>query len=122
MTAIALADTDNNPATDVVTGWAPLRPTPPYPDYPSGHACFTGSVSGSLDNLFGPGPLERPYTMKSYIDGVPDRSYPTTDALDAETMNARIWNGFHFRTAMTDGNALGHAVADTVANHLHPTD
>ena len=37
-------------------------------------------------------------------------------------MNARIWNGFHFRTAMTDGNALGHAVADTVANTLHPTD
>ena len=55
--------------------------------------------------------------MKSYVDGVPDRSYATTDALDAETMNARIWNGFHFRTAMTDGNALGHAVADTVATH-----
>ena len=122
VTAIALADTDNNPATDVVPGWAPLRPTPPYPDYISGHACFVGSVSGSLDNLFGPGPLERPYLMKSYVAGVPDRSYPSTDALDTETMNARIWNGFHFRTAMTDGNALGHAVADTVANHLHPTD
>ena len=122
ITAITLADTDNNPATDAVPDWTPLRPTPPYPDYTSGHACFTGSVSGSLDNLFGPGPLERPYTMKSYVDGVPDRSYTTTDALDTETMNARIWNGFHFRTAMTDGNALGHAVADTVANTLHPTD
>ena len=122
VTAIALADTDNNPATDIVTGWTPLRPTPPYPDYPSGHACFIGSVSGSLDNLFGPGPLERPYTMKSYVDGVPDRSYITTDVLDTETMNARIWNGFHFRTAMTDGNALGHAVADTVANTFQPID
>ena len=47
---------------------------------------------------------------------------PSTDALDVETMNARIWNGFHFRTAMTDGNALGHAVADyAVANYFHPT-
>jgi hypothetical protein len=119
VTAIALADTDGNPATEVVPGWTPLRPTPPYPDYMSGHACFVGSVSGSLDNLFGPGPLERPYAMKSYIDGVPDRSYPTTDALDTETMNARIWNGFHFRTATTDGNALGHAVADTVAEAFH---
>ena len=122
VTAIALADTDNNPATDVVAGWTPLRPTPPYPDYPSGHACFTGSVSGSLDNLFGPGPLERPYLMKSYVDGVPDRRTPTTDALDTETMNARIWNGFHFPTAMTDGNALGHTVADTVASTFHATD
>ena len=120
VTAVALADTDTNPATDAVAGWAPLRPTPPYPDYPSGHACFTGSVSGSLDNLFGEGTLERPYLMRSNIAGVPDRTYPTTDALDTETMNARIWNGFHFRTAMTDGNALGHAVADTVANHFQP--
>jgi hypothetical protein len=38
-------------------------------------------------------------------------------------MNARIRNGFHFRSAMTDGNALSHAVADyAVANHLQPTD
>jgi hypothetical protein len=122
VTAIALADTDGNPDTDVVPGWSPLRATPPYPDYTSGHACFVGSVSGSLDNLFGPGDLTRPYLMKSYRDGVSDRSYPTTDALDTETMNARIWNGFHFRTAMTDGNALGHAVADTVAASFHPTD
>jgi hypothetical protein len=56
--------------------------------------------------------------MKSFRDEVADRSYPTTDTLDTETMNARIWNGFHFRTAMTDGNGLGHAVAST----FHPTD
>jgi hypothetical protein len=122
VTAIALADTDGNTNTDVVPGWAPLRPTPPYPDYPSGHACFVGSVSGSLDNLFGPDVPDRPYMMKSYVPGVPDRAYATTDALDAETMNARIWNGFHFRSAMTAGNALGHAVADAVANHLHSVD
>jgi hypothetical protein len=122
VTAIASADGDGNPATEVVPGWAPLRPTPPYPDYPSGHACFTGLVSGSLDNLFGTGPLTPTYTMPSYVEGVPDRSYTSTDALDAETMNARIWNGFHFRTAMTDGNALGHAVADfIISHHFQPT-
>ena len=60
--------------------------------------------------------------MRSYVDGVPDRSYPTTDALDAETMNARMWNGFHFPTAMTDGNTLGHTVADTIANTFHATN
>jgi hypothetical protein len=123
VTAIALADTDGNPVTEVVPGWASLRNTAPYPDYTSGHACFTGSVSGSLDNLFGTGPLSPAFTMPSYVDGVPDRSYTSTDALDAETMNARIWNGFHFRSAMTDGNALGHAVADfVVANYFQPTD
>jgi len=123
VTAIALADTDGNPATEVVPGWAPLRNTPPYPDYTSGHACFTGAVSGSLDHLFGAGPLTPAYTMPSFVDGVADRSYTSTDALDAETMNARIWNGFHFRSAMTDGNALGHTVADyAVANYFQPTN
>jgi hypothetical protein len=35
----------------------------------------------------------------------------------------RIWNGFHFRSAVADGNALGHAVAEfAVANSLGPTD
>jgi hypothetical protein len=123
VTAIALADTDGNPATEVVPGWAALRNTAPYPDYTSGHACFTGSVSGSLDNLFGTGPLSPAYTMPSFVDGVAERAYTTTNALDIETMNARIWNGFHFRSAMTDGNALGHAVADfVVANHFQPTN
>jgi hypothetical protein len=123
VTAIELADSDGNPATEVVPGWAPLRPTAPYPDYTSGHACFTGAVSGSLDNLFGTGPLTPAYTMPSFVDGVPERSYTSTDALDTETMNARIWNGFHFRSAMTDGNALGHAVADfAVANYFQPID
>lgn len=123
VTAIALADTDGNPATEVVDGWTPLRPTPPYPEYTSGHACFTGAVSGSLDNLFGAGSLSPAYTMPSFVEGVADRSYTSTDALDAETMNARIWNGFHFRSAMTDGNALGHSVADfVVANYFQTID
>jgi hypothetical protein len=38
-------------------------------------------------------------------------------ALDAETMDARIWLGFHFRKAMTDGNRLGHQVSDWTADH-----
>lgn len=123
VTAIALAHTDGNPATEIVPGWAALRNTAPYPDYTSGHACFTGAVSGSLDNLFGPGPLAPAYTMPSLVNGVADRSYTTTDALDIETMNARIWNGFHFRSAMTDGNQLGHSVADYVAaNYFQPAD
>ena len=38
-------------------------------------------------------------------------------------MNARIWLGFHFRTAMTDGNRLGHRVsAWTIRHYFEPTD
>ena len=39
------------------------------------------------------------------------RHYETAQQLNEDTMNARIWLGFHFRRAMTDGNGLGQDVA-----------
>jgi hypothetical protein len=50
--AIQRADTDGNPATTPEAGWAPLI-TGNHPEYPSGHACFTGAVTESLRNYFG---------------------------------------------------------------------
>jgi hypothetical protein len=121
VTAIALADTDGNTATDVVAGWTPLIPTPPYPDYTSGHACITGATTGTLEHLFGTS-LSPAFDVPS-LATTPNRQYSSLSVLDAETMNARIWLGIHFRTAMTDGNALGHAVADHAAAHyFQPTD
>ena len=112
MTAIALADTDGNAATDVVPGgWTPHVATPPYSDYTSGHACVTGATTGALEHLFGSSLM--PSVGRAVpARALPSRRTPTPAALDDETMNARIWLGYHFRFAMTDGNALGHAVAD----------
>ena len=47
-TAIQLADTDGNPATTADPTWTPLVANPPYPDYPSGHACLTGATANGL--------------------------------------------------------------------------
>ena len=41
----------------------------------------------------------------------------TAQDLDRDTMNARIWLGIHFRTAMTDGNQLGHRVSHWALGH-----
>jgi hypothetical protein len=114
VTAIALADTDGNAATDVVPEWTAHLATPPYSDYTSGHACVTGAASGALEHLFGSS-LAPALEVPSLVPNIPSRQYSSTDTLDAETMSARIWLGFHFRFAMTDGNLLGHAVADEAA-------
>jgi hypothetical protein len=45
------------------------------------------------------------------------RHYETARELNEDTINARIWLGFHFRRAMTDGNGLGQAVAAFVLRH-----
>ncbi|MEL4317451.1 vanadium-dependent haloperoxidase [Leifsonia sp. YIM 134122] len=114
VTAIPLADTDGNEATEADAEWAPLAVTPPYPDYLSGHACVTGAVTGTLGHLFGDDSLD--LNLFSGITGT-TRHYDTVESLDADTMNARIWLGLHFRKAMTDGNALGHAVSDWSFEH-----
>ena len=109
ITAIHLADTDGNDATEADAEWAPLAVTPPYPDYTSGHACVTGATSAALGHLFGSDAID---LRVPSLGAAPERHFATADALNEETMNARIWLGFHFRTAMTDGNQLGHEITD----------
>jgi hypothetical protein len=47
VTAVALAGTDNNPATASAAGWEVLAfPTPPVPDYPSAHSTAGGAAAG----------------------------------------------------------------------------
>ena len=53
ITAIRLADTDGNPATDADPAWEPLLATPPFPDHPSGHACASGAIVATLQDFFG---------------------------------------------------------------------
>ncbi|HEX5859880.1 MAG TPA: vanadium-dependent haloperoxidase [Microbacterium sp.] len=120
ITAIQLAAEDGNPATSADPNWAPLVANPPYSDYLSGHACYTGATSGALGHLFGPNSID--LDVSSGVT-MTTRHFDTVAQLDTETMNARIWLGLHFRKAMTDGNALGHAAADWVAAHyFQPTD
>ena len=120
ITAIREAETDDNDATEPEAGWTPLATTPPYSDYTSGHACITGAATNTLSYLFGEDDLD--LTLSSSVTGT-TRHYDSADALDDETMNARIWLGLHFRKAMTDGNELGHDVSDwAIRRYFEPTD
>ena len=53
ITAINLADTDGNEATDVDTTWVPLiAATPNYPEYTSGYAAVTAAFTRALGATF----------------------------------------------------------------------
>jgi hypothetical protein len=97
--AIQRADTDGNPATTADPTWSPLI-TGNHPEYPSGHACFTGAVTESLRNYFGTKHV--PLLISSTAVGAgPPRSYDTLDELVEDVENARVWGGLHYRTTMT---------------------
>ena len=109
---IAAAAIDGNPATEPLPGWAPVLAVPAYPDYVSGHAQATSTFAEVLRLTFGDDltlTLNRPGAS---------RTYTSLSTLEHDALNSRIWGGLHFRDAMEDGYALGHAVADQVVTAI----
>jgi hypothetical protein len=96
--AIQRADTDGNPATAKDPSWRPLV-VGNHPEYPSGHACFTGAVTESLRQYFGTKKVELVITSLAPGAG-PPRTYKNLDALVADVQNARVWGGLHYRSTM----------------------
>jgi hypothetical protein len=107
VTAIHEAASDGNPNTTADASWAPLIPTPPYPDQPSGHACFSSSVTNTLADFFGTDTVALTVVRN---DGA-SRSFTTFSGAINEIIEARIWSGIHFRTADVDGAKIGKQVA-----------
>jgi hypothetical protein len=114
ITAIRLADTDGNPATIADPAWVPLRPTPPYPDYVSGYSGGIGAFTRALQETLGTRHLQLTFTSTA-VPGT--RSYDTGMEVRQEVVDARVWLGFHFRTADTRGARMGQQVAEWALDH-----
>jgi hypothetical protein len=116
--AIHLADSDGNDATDVDPTWTPFLPTPPHPEYPAAHACASGAAAQALRLFYGTTAVSYDFTSTVTAS---TRHYASTEALVDDVTIARIAGGMHFRTAIVDGVALGRHVADyVVQNNLKP--
>jgi len=117
--AIRRADTDGNPATVPDPSWTHLL-AGNHPEYPSGHSCFTGSVTEALDIYFKTDRV--PLTVSSNAANAgPPRSYERLGEIRAEVDNARVWSGLHFRNTMVESTKLGRKVAHHVAPHFFRT-
>jgi len=114
--AIRRADTDGNPATAPDPSWTHLVAAN-HPEYPSGHSCFTGSVTEALAIYFKTDRL--PLTVSSNAANAgPPRSYQRLSAIRADVDNARVWSGLHFRNTMVESTKLGRKIAHHVAPHF----
>jgi hypothetical protein len=127
VTAIQLADSDGNPGTTPDPGWTPFADdptanapgaalgTPPYPEYPSGHAAVTNAFTESMALAFGTNATD--LTLASAVTGT-TRHYTSLDAISRDAFNARIWLGIHFRDAMEDSVHIGQESARLTAARL----
>jgi hypothetical protein len=115
ITAITLADTDGNPATDPDPGWVPLFPTPAYPEYPSGYNGFVASASRGLENVLQTRHLR--LTLTSTAAPNLPRQYDSGRVLRQDVVNARMWLGIHFRFGDTAARDMGVRLADWTLDH-----
>jgi hypothetical protein len=121
ITAINLADTDGNPATSADTTWAPMITTPPYPEYPSGYNAFNSTVAHGLKELFETRHLQLTLTSTA-VPGA-QRHYDCAGSLLQDVVDARVWEGIHFRTADTTAREIGrHVAAWTLDHYFQPID
>jgi CARDB len=101
--------------------WRPLLPTPPFPDYISGHSAFGGAAARVLENFFGedieleihsqelPG-VTRTFTSFGNISSFEQAAI--------ENANSRLYGGVHLDSSNVDGLTTGQKVADYVLDHF----
>ena len=122
ITAIRLGDTDGNPRTVGDPGWTPFIVTPNYPEYVSGANSLSGAATNMLANFFGTDHVA--FSMTSTFvhpnGAVPQnpRLYDRFSAAADDIVDARIYEGIHFRSADEDARSQGKHVANWVFNHF----
>lgn len=114
ITAIRLGDNDTNDETVGDANWLPLVASPPYPEHASGYNCVTAGYLGAAREFFGTDDVS--FTVHNNPLNV-DRTYAAFSAVSLDTIEARILQGLHFRSADVQGAGLGNATAAWVAAH-----
>ena len=114
--AITLADTDGNSATDVDVAWIPVVPTPNHPEYPAAHSCNSSAVAEVLTAYYGTPNITFDFVGAGPATGI-TRHYTSMPAMLQDIQMARIAGGMHFRTSTVEGEALGRSVAQWIVAH-----
>jgi hypothetical protein len=112
VTAIPLADIDDNPDTDPDPDWLPLMNTPSHPEYPAGHPSLNGAGATVLLSHF-----DDAQTFALTTTGQPSRTYTSIAQARSDSNNARVWGGMHYPSTVEISDAEGEAIANYVNEH-----
>jgi hypothetical protein len=118
LTAIQEGDNDGNPRTDGDANWQPLINTPNYPDYTSGANNVTGAATRALALFFGKDEMTFSVTTTNPAAPQQVRTFNRFSDAAAEVVEARIYEGIHFRFADVQARKQGRHVAQWVFSHF----
>src|SRR5437868_14867731 len=101
VTAIQAGDNDGNSRTAGDLNWQPLINTPNYPDYTSGANNVTGAVTRMLALFFETDEITFSVTTTNPLALHQTRTYSRFSDAAEDVVDARIYDGIHFRFADT---------------------
>jgi membrane-associated phospholipid phosphatase len=99
------------------SAWEPLIPTPPFPEYPSGHSTVSAAAAAVLTSMFGETAFD---DSTGLTIGNAVRRFPSFNAAAREAGLSRIYGGIHFPSGNTGGRALGECVGAKVVERVLP--
>ncbi|KJC53410.1 hypothetical protein UB31_08260 [Bradyrhizobium sp. LTSP849] len=120
LTAIRNADNDGNAATELDAAWMPFITTPMHPEYPCAHCIAQSSAAAVLKSAFGDA---MPITVIMTSPTAPGvtRKFDRLSDYTAEIINARIYDGVHYRASGEVGVEMGRKIGEHVLqNYLKP--
>lgn len=96
--------------------WTPLLQTPPFPEYPSGHAVISNAAAEVLDFFLG-GRFS--YTDNSEVPyGIGPRRFDSFRSAAEEAGISRYYGGIHFMDAVENGNLQGRHIGEFIVTLL----
>jgi hypothetical protein len=95
--------------------WEPLVPTPPFPEYPSGHSTQSAAASAVLGAVLGQVAFE---DSTGLAIGHPVRRFRSFDEAADEAGWSRIYGGIHYHVGKSAGKAVGQCVGAKVIERL----
>jgi hypothetical protein len=117
VTAIRNADIDGNDATERDAGWEPFIPTPMHPEYPCAHCISQSAAATVLEAFFGDS--IPPVKLTSTTAPGVTRTFTRLSDYVVEVINARVYDGVHYRTSGDVGAAMGRKIGEyTVKNYF----
>jgi len=126
-TAIHEGDNDNNIATSADASWIPFivegpnaNPaanfvSPPIPEYPATYAVFGGAAVAVLKSFFETDNTEIDITSFTFPGTT--LHYSSISQAARDNSLGKIYEGWHFRKAVIDGESLGMSVGNYVFDH-----
>ena len=98
--------------------WQTLFPTPPFPEYPSGHSTLSGAAAEVLVAVLGD---TTSFVDSTQVDiGAKPRAFRNFSHARDEVAISRVYGGIHYVPAVVKGMEQGRCVGQRVVSRLRP--